>query len=45
MIDKIFIRPLLAVGTFIKRNPLLSLLLLLILFLLPPLILAVTRVF
>ena len=45
MIDKIFIRPLLAVGTFIKRNPLLSLLLLLILFLLPPLLYALSRVF
>lgn len=45
MIDKIFIRPLLSVGTFIKRNPLLSLVLLLILFLLPPLLYAVSRVF
>lgn len=44
MIDKIFVRPVLAVGTFIKRNPLLAALLLVILFLLPPLMVALFTV-
>jgi len=37
MIDKIFVRPFLALFTFVKRNPLLATFLIVLLFLLPPL--------